>query len=95
MKDTARGARKLRGGKGLGPGVAAALPHFARTVTFESESDFGVQRMVDGRWHFRDGEVGTFALPVGSYRIVRGEQVLSTFEVLAGGHEVIKVPRFR
>jgi hypothetical protein len=70
---------------------------FARTgtVTFESESRFGVQRMVDGRWHFREGEVGTFAVPVGSYRIVRGEDVVATFEILAGGRDVIKLPRFR
>ena len=70
---------------------------FARTgtVTFESETDFGVQRMVDGRWRFRDGAVGTFSVPVGSYRIMCREEVVSTFEVVAGGREVVKVPRFR
>lgn len=65
------------------------------TVTFESESHFVVQRLVDGQWHFRNGEVGTFAVPVGSYRIMRGDEVVSTFEVLAGGRDVVRVPRFR
>jgi hypothetical protein len=70
------------------------FPHTG-TVMFESETDFTVQRAVDGGWQSRPCEAGTFELPVGAYRVVRGEDVVATFNAQWGGRETVKVPRFR
>lgn len=77
-------------------GTAEASLRYRRGGTVTFERDTRLTRRVEGEWEWVFADEGAWEdVPAGTYRVMNGEEVVSTFDVLPGSTQFVQVPARR